>query len=329
VNKRSVLVISSKEDVHCNPVIRHLKLIGREVFRFNTEDILTGNRVLLLQTNTEEKLRIISNEVPREISLEEIGSIWFRRPLPPDLSQAYFEDQRDSDFSSLETEHFLRSLYPFLKSKYWLSPPWILNFEKSKIRQASIARTVGFTIPESIFTNDPQEAVAFADRHGRVALKTLGARGFNQEEKFHAFYTTIVDSKDIKAYEEAIKSSMNFIQQAISKAYELRVTVVGNEIFPVKIDSQASAEIARDDWRRADHRKIPHEATQLPEIIVQSIHAFLNIYELEFGCFDFIVTPSGDYVFLECNGNGQWLWIEELTGLPISWAIAKLLDSRC
>ena len=31
---------------------------------------------------------------------------------------------------------------------------------------------------------------------------------------------------------------------------------------------------------------------------------------LKFGCFDFIVTPDGEYVFLEVNEAGQFLWIE-------------------
>jgi len=46
---------------------------------------------------------------------------------------------------------------------------------------------------------------------------------------------------------------------------------------------------------------------------------------LVFGCIDMIVTPRGEFIFLEINPNGQWLWIEELTGLPISEAIANTL----
>lgn len=30
-----------------------------------------------------------------------------------------------------------------------------------------------------------------------------------------------------------------------------------------------------------------------------------------FGCFDLIVTPGGDYVFLEVNEMGAFVWIEE------------------
>ncbi|MEU9831686.1 hypothetical protein AB0D67_09090 [Streptosporangium sp. NPDC048047] len=30
-------------------------------------------------------------------------------------------------------------------------------------------------------------------------------------------------------------------------------------------------------------------------------------------------------VFLECNPNGQWGWLEDATGLPIAAALAGLL----
>jgi glutathione synthase/RimK-type ligase-like ATP-grasp enzyme len=47
--------------------------------------------------------------------------------------------------------------------------------------------------------------------------------------------------------------------------------------------------------------------------------------DLNFGCFDFIVDENDNVFFLECNSNGQWLWIEEDTGMDISGAIAEWL----
>ena len=41
-----------------------------------------------------------------------------------------------------------------------------------------------------------------------------------------------------------------------------------------------------------------------------------------------IVTPDGEYIFLEINPAGQWLWIEELTKLPITEALADLLVGK-
>ena len=49
---------------------------------------------------------------------------------------------------------------------------------------------------------------------------------------------------------------------------------------------------------------------------------FLQYFNLEFGCFDFIVDQQETYHFLECNTNGQWMWIEDETQLPISKSIA-------
>jgi glutathione synthase/RimK-type ligase-like ATP-grasp enzyme len=46
---------------------------------------------------------------------------------------------------------------------------------------------------------------------------------------------------------------------------------------------------------------------------------------LTFGAIDLILTPDGEYVFLEVNINGQWAYLEDMLALPISDAIAELL----
>ncbi len=53
---------------------------------------------------------------------------------------------------------------------------------------------------------------------------------------------------------------------------------------------------------------------------------FLQHFNLNFGCFDFIVDKNGNYIFLECNTNGQWMWLEEEAKLPISAAIAQIFE---
>ena len=49
----------------------------------------------------------------------------------------------------------------------------------------------------------------------------------------------------------------------------------------------------------------------LPDAIARQCRAFVQRLGLVFGCFDLIVTPAGDYVFLEINQMGQFLWVEE------------------
>jgi glutathione synthase/RimK-type ligase-like ATP-grasp enzyme len=47
--------------------------------------------------------------------------------------------------------------------------------------------------------------------------------------------------------------------------------------------------------------------------------------KLQFGAIDLALTQSGNYYFLEINPNGQWLWIEDKLGYPISQAVADWL----
>ena len=46
---------------------------------------------------------------------------------------------------------------------------------------------------------------------------------------------------------------------------------------------------------------------------------------LIYGAIDLRQTPAGDYVFLEVNPAGQWLFVEQRTGQPISEAISASL----
>jgi glutathione synthase/RimK-type ligase-like ATP-grasp enzyme len=64
---------------------------------------------------------------------------------------------------------------------------------------------------------------------------------------------------------------------------------------------------------------------QLDPKLINNCMAFLKEMDLNFGCFDFIVNENDEVFFLECNSNGQWLWIEEDTKMDISGAIAEWL----
>jgi glutathione synthase/RimK-type ligase-like ATP-grasp enzyme len=113
-------------------------------------------------------------------------------------------------------------------------------------------------------------------------------------------------------------------QQYVPKRVELRVTVVGRRVFAAEIDSQASRS-TRHDWRHYDDPNVQYRIHTLPPEMARACVRLVEALGLSFGAIDLIQTPEGKYVFLEINPNGQWGWIEDLTGLPISDAIADWL----
>jgi len=139
-------------------------------------------------------------------------------------------------------------------------------------------------------------------------------------------YTNIVSEEELKMYLEDISLSPIMAQEYIHKKIELRITIIGEKIFTCAIHSQDSC-CTKIDWRHYDFKNVRHERYQLPERIEKQLLKLMKILDLNFGAIDMILTPNGEYVFLEVNPSGQWGWIENLTGMPISKSIAELLVS--
>lgn len=103
--------------------------------------------------------------------------------------------------------------------------------------------------------------------------------------------------------------------------------MVGDKVFACEIHSQENQRTI-DDWRHYnfdDLKDVKHLVHKLPSEVQDKCIRMADHFGLNFATFDLVLTPDGKYVFLEMNPNGQWLWIEDLTGLPISEAITDLL----
>lgn len=150
---------------------------------------------------------------------------------------------------------------------------------------------------------------------------------FDDKPREHVLYTQKVSVESLLALgETSFSQTVTFLQNYVEKDYELRITVVGAHVFACKIDSQKMEKSSgKIDWRQGLDHGLSHSQFKLPTSIADFCRAFLDKLHLNFGCFDFIVTPAGKYVFLECNPNGQWLWIEQETGMDISKCIADTL----
>ncbi|MCC6169854.1 MAG: hypothetical protein IT329_21735 [Caldilineaceae bacterium] len=120
-----------------------------------------------------------------------------------------------------------------------------------------------------------------------------------------------------------ISLSPTQLQEYVEKAFELRIIVIHEKVYAVKIDSQAHEE-TKIDWRLYTELN-PHSIFDLPQHIERFCIDFVKEQGLLYGAMDFIVTPKGDYYFLENNPFGQYLWLELETNLPLTEEICNLL----
>jgi glutathione synthase/RimK-type ligase-like ATP-grasp enzyme len=222
-----------------------------------------------------------------------------------------------------EWNSHLNGLYTSIVSVHWLNPLRKAYKGENKYLQMQCASNVGFHLPEYRVSNEKDELLRFVKDHDGSVIKFMNQDIFkNDQGKFCGAYVNPITVGDLDDF--GVEENPVFVQQRIDKNFEVRYTVVGNDHFVCKIDSQKST-TARDDWRRYDLPHTPHSITSPPIEIRSKVERFMGMLQIPFGAIDFIVTPDGEWYFLEINCMGQWLWIEELTGLAISDAIVQWL----
>ena len=323
-----ILIFTNKMDAHPTHVIQYLNEWDVPVFRLNSESLLTDYR-FSWWANTDDcdfYIRNIRNGLG--IHGHQISYIWDRRPEIPSELPFRNENEEINKFNLDEAHEFLSFLRYYLKDVPSIGSIVEDRPAASKMLQMSVARDLGMTIPDTCFSNERQPIAILAQNSKGLTLKPMGNMCVNCDEKTdYVLYSQKVRSEDVlQQPEEAFTQTVSFVQNYVEKAYELRITVINQDVIACKIDSQAQDEDkGKIDWRQGYDYNLRHEIVEIPVRIRQFCLAFLEKMKLHFGCFDFIVTPEGDYVFLECNPNGQWLWIELETGFDISKVMAENL----
>lgn len=322
-----ILLLTNRTDIHPNPVIPKISLLGGKIFRLNTDDLLRSNKISCIPETGAWKIENINTGLT--VNSTEVRSVWERRPSQPLTSRTNYPEERDQydDLIEKEAAEFVRWFRYSLSSATWLGHPIYDRWAGSKIHQLQLAKKLGFAIPRTYIGNSFEDFNEWKRKGKALAIKPLDADCLELEEEEYCFFTRRVESSDIETIEaQVFNTSVNYIQEYIEKLRELRVTVVGDDVFTCVIDSQ-SMEIdqGKEDWRQGYDHDLRHYPITTSPRVKDFCLEYLNHLNLNFGCFDFIETPKNEYVFLECNPNGQWMWIEEETGLKISDSIAKFL----
>jgi glutathione synthase/RimK-type ligase-like ATP-grasp enzyme len=304
-----ILIVTHKEDYTVDFVVEKLNKRKIAYRRLNCEDIDKSDYRFEFTPNVNYSL----------LGCSHFDSVWFRRTKVPDVSNELSVAERE--FLSQEYYSLVQNILLTIDAKF-LSHPTCVYAAENKMLQLSVAGSVGFNIPNTTVTNErPIIQKHFKKSNHGLAIKALSENKIIDGEKQKLIFTNklsqqIVDNLDHYGLTPCI------IQEYIEKQYELRVTVVGESVFAVRIMSQ-SQESTKVDWRRDSVSMTPYT---LPKDITDKCLMLIRKLGLSFGAIDLIRDDMGQYYFLEINPNGQWAWIEAETGLAISDAIINFLS---
>jgi glutathione synthase/RimK-type ligase-like ATP-grasp enzyme len=317
----SILIITNDHDEHADAVIRELDARDVPVFRFHPEEFPHACSLSLEVQDGRVRGEIRSGS--DAVALDDIGAAWYRR------ARNLFEGRRLS-LTSEKLDNYVRAqstatlaaLCECLQT-LWVGHPHKLRRAEVKALQLLKASEAGLKTPHTLISNDPGQVRTFVDAlaDAECAIKPLVAVGVTDAQGYRLPLTTTLPPGHSL---DSVAAAPTIFQPYVEKAFELRCVVIGERIFAAKIHSQAT-DATRLDWRAGEPE---HEVFALPEQPKASIRRLMSSFGLNFASLDMIVTPDGEFVFLELNPNGQWLWLELELGLPLVASMADLLTSH-
>lgn len=306
-----MLVVTSLHDPTADVVIRELHDRDVPVVRLDSGDFPA---TLSVEAEINEHgLRGRLHTPSRTADLAYVRALYYRRPTGfafPHLGE------QDARFAVTQARYGLGGVVASLPGCLYVNHPHRIGDAEFKPAGLTTAVDAGFLVPPTLITSSPDAARQFIKAHGPVIYKPLSNPVYLVDGVSSVVKVAEVAEADI---DDAVAGTAHLFQQRVAKVADVRVTVIGGQVFCVRIDSDLL------DWR-TDYSRLTYTVVEAPPGIRPAIHRYMNRFRLVFGAFDFAVGEDGRWWFLECNPSGQWHWLETETGLPMTAALADLLE---
>jgi glutathione synthase/RimK-type ligase-like ATP-grasp enzyme len=324
---RSVVIVGDSGDIHVERVAKLLRERNIPVFRIDLDCFPRCYDLSLTLAGDGWAGEIHCKRTHSTLDARQVRSVWVRKPAQFAFSAAL--SGQEEAFAREEANHCLLGWLNSLDC-FFMSHPTALRGASWKLEQLVRAQRFGFEVPKTLLSNMPGAARAFIRAGGDGTIyKTLSSASLASEKvpdadrTVNGLHTTAVAADDPDIESIAVLPAQ--IQHYVEKAYEIRATIVAQDVFAVGIDSQSNPR-TRIDFRHFD-ADVAFSAIHLPAVLVERCRDFVASYGLSYGAIDLIATPEGRYVFLENNPVGQFVFIEELVPeVEISRAVAGALE---
>ncbi|MGM9474516.1 MvdC/MvdD family ATP grasp protein [Pseudarthrobacter sp. YS3] len=308
-----ILIVSHAGDDHAAAV---LDVLGRDehpavlldTARFPTEMHLDAS------IGADEVRMVIEARDGAVVSLDVCRAGWWRRPRPYELHPEL--DPSAVQWAYQECHEAFAGILASAPAS-WVNEPYADERASHKPYQLTIAARLGIPFPRTLITTNPERAREFIKTNNDAGTIFKSFRA--TEEQWRE--TRLVGKGELERLDE-LRLAPTIFQQRIDAVSDLRVTVVGNEVFAVEIDKQS--DLYPHDYRMS-MESAEFRPVQLPEMWVAHLRRLMAELGLVYGAVDLMRLPDGRLVFLEVNPSGEWLFVSDRSGQPITEAMASLL----
>jgi len=319
--ERPIVTISHEDDPHIDLAERHL---DKPMIVIDPTTVTeSGDNELSYEfINGQDRLVYKGEDVSDAIS------VWFRKPKSFEKDDLpLVEKYKEYSMSALQKH--AKQLHAQLPEAFWVSDYHAIQRANNKTLQYKLAHELGMNVPDTLMTTNQEAAKDFLERYPVTIVKTL-ATFFAQDDNNDPM---VFLARKIHKGEAIDLGGLHFapavFQEAIDAAVDVRVTVVGDTAFATLINSTGIRDEGIRDWRAGHFEgKMEFEAcNDLPSFVTEACIEHVRRLGLQYGAIDLVIGKDSKIWFLENNPNGQWGFVEQMTGQPIGKAVAELLSA--
>ncbi len=318
-----VLVITRDHDITADRVIAELHRRDIRTARFDLADFPERLTQVAYLVNGRTEWTGALNGHHRDVDLSAVRAVWWRKPSRFATHRAMTSTEQQ--WATAEADNGFGGLIAALPVAHWINHPHRNAAAEYKPHQLTTAAQCGLTVPDTLITNDPDQARLFCDTHPTTGTIYKPLRGGPRTEEQHnaVLRATPVTADGIP---DSVRRTAHLFQERVPAAYAVRSTIVGERVFSARMDVPDGSGI---DWRSVPADQVSYTPIDTPDRVVEGLRRLTAAFGLTYAAPDFIVTPSGDWIFHgDLNPNGQWGFIAARTDLPIAAAIADELTTE-
>ena len=316
MNDVDILIISNSKDFTTDYVCVELNKRKCKYLRLN-RDLFHAYLVDFNIDTLELKLKIENKEYL--IKNETLKSVYYRAPIYlhyiPKKELLYEEQLYRSQWMA-----FIRNLMLF-ENASWMNNPEATFRSENKMSQLKYARQCGFVCPSTRLVNSV-DGINLIDNKTYV-VKSLDTVILRQGSEEAFSYTNVLSGQELS--NANLQMAPVIIQENIAHKVDIRVTVVADTVFSVKIVNNANNGIS-GDWRK-QKEQAKFISINLPQDIKESCVNLTKKLGLSFGGID-LALSSNIYHFIEINPTGEWAWLVNSADQKIDEAICDFLCMR-
>jgi glutathione synthase/RimK-type ligase-like ATP-grasp enzyme len=238
------------------------------------------------------------------LEIAAVDLIWFRRWNRPQQATQGVADVAQSEVINHSCSATLLGGLLTAFTGVWVSHPDATRRAENKLNQLRAAEAADFAVPKTMISQNPSEIRAFcAALPGPAVIKSVHGTPHSQ------LFTVTVAAEHL-AEDDALSICPTIFQEYVPGSRHLRVLCCGRRTYAAEIETDQL------DWRL--DLDVPITPVELDALTEARLADVLDRLGLRMGVADLKVTPTGDVVWLELNPQGQFLFLEGLTGMDLT-----------